>query len=212
MVEVVPEWLKIAVGGVACCALPFFVAWMIWSTARSAKGVSRGLAGGSARACRELGLNVTAPGPLSGVAQGSWRGCSVRVCWSVGHQHGYDPSQQLTHVSALVSPPLHAGLRAVEGGAAGGDGLGGGGLGGGSGIAWPELERVMSVHAAQPELARARLAPCAALLRSCLGGPGRLSIDDSSVSLELPSASVERPQLEQALARVVPLAAALSGR
>jgi len=124
----------------------------------------------------------------------------VRVSWRVGHQHGYDPSQQVTHVFALVSPPLQAGLRAVEGG------------GGGGGIGWPELEQAMSVNATQPEQASAALARVAPLLWRCLGGPGRLSMDDSSVTLELPSVSVARPELEQALERITPLAAALSGR
>ncbi len=199
MVEALPDWLTIAVGGVGCFALPFVVVWLIWSTARSARGIGQGLAGGSGSACQALGLTLTERGPLSGAAAGSWRGCSVRVSWVVGHQQGYDVRNQLTYVSAQLSPPLQAGLHAVEGGA------------GGGGIGWPELERVMTLHAADPARARAALARGGPLLWSSLGGPGRLSMDDASVTLELPGVSVEQAQLEQALERVVRLAEALSG-
>ncbi len=125
VVEALPEWLKMAVGAAFCLALPALVGWMLWSTLRGGRGIAQGLAGGPREACRALGLTLGERGALSGFAEGRFRGRAVRVSWVVGHEHGYDPSHHVTRVAAAITPPLGAGLEAVEGGTA-------------EGIGWPE--------------------------------------------------------------------------
>ena len=197
VVEALPEWLKMAVGAAFCLALPALVGWMLWSTLRGGRGIAQGLAGGPSEACRALGLTLGERGALSGFAEGRFRGRAVRVSWVVGHEHGYDPSHHVTRVAAAITPPLGAGLEAVEGGTA-------------EGIGWPELERRVAVRAADPARARDALGRAARTLWISLGGPGRLTLGDDAVTVALPGVNVDRAGLEAALQRATALAAALS--
>lgn len=105
MIEALPETLKMAVGCVGCLALPFILAWMIGELVQSGRGVAKSLAGGPRSACEALGLKVTKIGPLSGTAEGSYRGCHVEVAWEVGPQSGFDAAHQKTWVRARAEDP-----------------------------------------------------------------------------------------------------------
>ncbi|MBW2460024.1 MAG: hypothetical protein JRH11_00160 [Deltaproteobacteria bacterium] len=198
MVEALPEWLTMVLGGLICLAMPFFLFWMLWELWRTARGIAKGLAGGPGGACQELGLTVTTQGALSGLAEGLFEGRAVRVSWVVGYQHGYDPRYQVTRVAAAVTPPLGVGLEATEGGAAK------------DGIGWPEFEEHMAVSATDAAGARAALGRAGAALWSVLGGPGEVVVDDTAVTVVLPGVGADRAELEAALRRATTAALALS--
>ena len=196
MIEALPDEVKQALGALVCLALPFVVAWTIWSLARSARGVARGLAGGSAKACEALGLQVTRADALSGEAAGLHAGWPVRVSWRVGPEHGFDEQHQQTWVRASVLPPLRVGLEARDDLPA-------------PSPPWPELGG-LGAQATDPAAARAALARATPALASALAGPGRMSLDDASVTVELPGVETDGAQLSASLQSAVALARALS--
>lgn len=198
MMDFLPQWLVTSFGCVAILALPLIIGAMALSTMRSVKGIARGAAGGPSAACVELGLITIERGGLSGRARGHHSGHPVEVFWAVQHQHGYDEKNQFTRASAAVTPPLVVGLEAVEGGPST------------RGIGWPELERYFGVEARDPEGARLALEAAGAELWSAIGGPGRVLLDDSVVTVELPGVDADRRALSSALERAVTVAKALS--
>lgn len=196
MVEALPEPVKIALGALVCLALPFMVGWMIWSLVRSGRGVARGMTGGPAKACEALGLRVERVEPLSGEAAGLHRGCPVRVSWRVGPQHGFAEHHQKTWVRAQVRPSLGAGLEARDELPP-------------PSPPWPELGG-LGARADDPAAARAALGRAGPALGSALRGPGRLAIDDASVTIELLGIETDRSKLTGALDTATAVAAALS--
>jgi len=198
VIEALPDELKIVLGGVVCLALPFVVGWMAWGLVRSGRGVARGLAGGPAKACQALGLQLTRSDALSGEAAGQFEGWPVRVGWRVGPQHGFDEHQQHTWVHASVQPPLGAGFEARQDLPA-------------PTPPWPELEG-LGARAADPTAARAALARAAPALAHALAGPGGVTLDDTSVSIELPGIETDEAKLGATLRSAVAVATALSRR
>lgn len=196
MIEALPDEVKQVLGALVCLALPFVVGWMIWSLVRSGRGISRALAGGPAKACEALGLQVTRAEALSGEAAGLYAGWPVRVSWRVGPQHGFAEDHQRTWVHAAVQPPLGAGLEARDDLPA-------------PSPPWPELGG-LGAQATDPAAARAALARAAPALASALAAPGRVSLDDASVTLELPGIETDAARLSTRLQGAVALARALS--
>jgi len=198
VIEALPQEARVVLGGLVCLALPFFVGWMLWSLAQSARGVARGLSGGSAPACQALGLEVKRAEPLSGEATGQHADWPVRVSWRVGPEHGFAEHQQKTWVQAPLQPPLSAGLEAGPGLTA-------------PSPPWPELQG-LGAGARDPAAARAALRRAAPALADALAGPGQVVLDDASVTLELAGIETDPDALRAALQAAVALARGLSPR
>lgn len=67
------------------------------------KNIKKGLNGGLAEVCIELGMTITQQDNSSGEAEFEIDSILVKVNWVVGYQHGYDPSHTKTKISVMCT-------------------------------------------------------------------------------------------------------------